>query len=172
MSEITSKTIETAYADSDNFNIIKSVTRQYARVLTKDEQENCGLYALWHTLEKHRNDHPSKQKFTTSLWRHTHWECQTTVRQLKRTVSLDAIGDRPARQDTEATTTARDCLAELPKKYRRLLEQYYLQNMSLEEVGTANGFSRETARTLITRAKRKLRRLMEDGVFPFERRAT
>src|SRR5262245_39037708 len=68
-------------AAADNRNVIAAVLKQYVGKIPHDELESCGMTAMWRTLQYHQPDHPSRQKFTTSLHRFAKWEC---LRELRR----------------------------------------------------------------------------------------
>lgn len=154
-----------ALADENNQRLIRSVTRTYARQLSEEQLENCGMHAVWRTLRKHRHDHPSGQKFTSSLYRFVHWECKKElgrVRGRRKMTSLEVAPEPTCRAPREEIAELLSCLEQLPDQQQTLLRQYYLSEMSLEKVGQLHGVSIETARLLIGRAERELRCLMED----------
>ena len=53
---------------------------------------------------------------------------------------------------SESPRMAKDFIMDLPSDVRFILEQKYLYNMTMQEIGEANGYSRETARRRINSA--------------------
>lgn len=159
-----------ALADPDNANVLKATLRRYANLLDQDERTSCGLKAVWRTLRHHRDD--MGQKFTTSLVRFVHWECRREAarRGGKSPPGTLPFSDRDAaarpRRDDGASERHEEMehvltrLPLLPRAWqRRMLRQHFLQGMSVDEVGVANGCTREAARQRIRKAVDKLREL-------------
>jgi RNA polymerase sigma factor (sigma-70 family) len=104
------------------------------------------------------------QKFTTSLYRFTYWECQNFIRGAMRAPRMVSLVDIP-----EPATRVHDrqpeidhiyeCLTFLNTKDRALIQQYYLDNMTLEEIGRINQYSRAAAHQNLVKATSRLRRL-------------
>jgi RNA polymerase sigma factor for flagellar operon FliA len=66
----------------------------------------------------------------------------------------------------EARALVRDGLARLPEQERRLLELYYYEELSLEEVGAALGLSKSWACRLHARAIGRMQRRLEGRLEP------
>lgn len=155
-------------AAKDNRNLIRAVVKKYAKEIPMQDLELVGMKAMWRALQYHREDHPSGQKFTTSLHRFTKWECDRELR--------TARGGRGRARPTflpmpekdllaaplldEDVAHVRECIAKLPVAWQRqVISQYYLERMTLEEVGEANGYSKETARKRVGEAMDALKGL-------------
>jgi len=172
-----------ALANSDNANIIKAVTQRYCGVLSSDDLRACGLHALWRCLQYH--DPSYGQKFTTSLHRFTDWECKRELRKqrggkTKRAVVIvplyeqsvetlhenqDFLGNNLYNPLNEELEHVRERMGQLPFDWQRqVVEQYYFKHMTMEQIGRANGYSKEAARQKINKALTCLRRLCEVGL--------
>jgi RNA polymerase sigma factor (sigma-70 family) len=164
------------YADAlknpDNQGIIKGVLSIYHQHLPSDSLEDCGQVGLWRALQSHRDE--LGNKFTTSLYRFVTWECQRELRKLngrnrRRRVDfvpdtqlskvVDSVGiDRM--NSAETSVYVKECLALMPSEQgKHVLTQYFLQEMTYEQIAKANGYSRETARKNVQTAILAMRRL-------------
>jgi RNA polymerase sigma factor (sigma-70 family) len=156
--KISNEEYETALADINNIKIIQKVTSRYTNLIPQDDLKSCALHALWRALTYH--DPNRGQKFTTSLWRFTEWECRRElVRQKKKknTISFSSIEfDVAADGVNEDVVHIRECLTLLPKTDREVLTQYYIDKYTMEEIGKRNGYSKEAARQKINKAVAKL----------------
>lgn len=163
---------ESMRAAANNRGIIRGVLRVYSGRLSEDELDSCGCKALWRCLQYHSDDYG--QKFTTSLHRFAHWECQRELRSLRGSKNKPAewanskFDDAPdeagiIRAGREAVAQyANECLDLLPHDWQRVvIRQYYIEGMTMEEVGSANGYSKETARQRLRRALDALRDVCE-----------
>lgn len=143
---VTNEEFNQAYADKDNINIIRAVCSKYRKQLTEDELRSCGMIALWQTLASHRPEYNTK--FTSSLWRWLHWECCREIDGHKKTrkeysdVNLCFFKN----DSVEKRAYVVDCLSKLPKDDRKIIKQRFLLNMTFEDIGKANRFSKEKAR--------------------------
>lgn len=162
--EVTNEEYEKAYNNKDNRKVIDSVTSKYAKKVDKHDLSSAGLMALWRCLSYH--DDSFGQKFTTSLWRFTDWECKRILRSQKNRVScmqLSAIEiDLPEENVmTDDVKFMKECVHLLPKDEKEILQLYYYQNLTMEEIGKANGYSKEAARQKINKSLRKLTEIFD-----------
>lgn len=168
---VSNEEYEAAWKNEDNRNMIRSETLAYAKQLDENSLDSCGMQGLWKALQYHRND--KGQKFTTSLWRFIHWECQRELRRVNRqkarerrlendiselpesSLPLDVrcrtpgkFGpDNDAKDRSDNLSHIRDCMQKLPLKVRRVVYQHFFENRTMDEIGMANGYSKETARS-------------------------
>ena len=149
---IANTVFEKALSNKDNIKIMKAACRKFHRLLSTDEQYNCSLYGLWKALLLDN----TKLKFTTVLFTNVKWAC------------LDYI-NKNRTKDSRPTTNYIDVPMEysnglyeyvdgLPPELAKVLTQRYESNMTLNEIGSANGYSHETARQYIQRAIEILRK--------------
>jgi RNA polymerase sigma factor (sigma-70 family) len=71
----------------------------------------------------------------------------------------DFVRPDDGREDRELMGLVRECMDQLPEKHRRVVELYFLQEKTFEEVGAAVGCCKETARRKVRLARRILRTL-------------
>lgn len=152
----------------DNRNIIRTVTNKYAQLLTVDEINDCALEAIWRCLGYHRDD--KGQKFTTSLWKFTDWECKRQLRKKRKSVNtpntLSIMDfdhfDLPAPEVSDDIAFIRECVDLLPEPHRQFIKEYYFQNLTMEQIGQKYNFSKEAARQKINKALKRLHEIYID----------
>ena len=151
---------EDALRDVSNQKVMISVINSFG--IRRDKRQEIMQAAMLRCLQKH--DACRGQQFTTSLHRFTRWECQNFIRSAMRAPKMVSLVDIPepavpvhARQDE--IDHIHECLTLLSRKDRVLVQQYYLDNMTLEEIGRKNHYSREAARQNLAKATSRLRRL-------------
>lgn len=162
--KVTNEEFEQAYTNKDNRLIIRSVTSMFANVIPEDELVSCGLNALWRCLSQHQSSYG--QKFTTSLWRFTNWECLRELKNIQRTkksLNIDNI-NVSTKQVSENLSHLRECMTLLSESNKQLIQEYYLDKRTMEEIGKLHGYSKEAARQKINRAVIELRKLCLSGV--------
>lgn len=151
-----------AMENIDNQNVIFKVLRRYARQFDQDELEQARLHIYWLTLQGHKSDHPSGQKFTSSLVRFAHWHLANELASKKR------AGRRAARATERATHSLLESmrpgaepdfagrlesiLKRLPESYCLLLKQVYLDGISVEEVARQRGCPPDAVKKIIGNA--------------------
>lgn len=168
---VTDDEFASAWEDADNRNLIIAETLKYKKALPEDTREECGLTALWKALQYH--DPSFGQKFTGTLYRFLHWQLQKAVgrrrRERARERRLDGdVTDLPpdtfpSRAAAEEAGHVRECLAALPRDFRKALRQRYLEGWSVEDIAARNGWTRAAARWTLRRAEALLRGVVSGG---------
>lgn len=154
-----------AYRIPDNRAIIRSVLRRYANSLPQEDLDSCGMHGLWRALMYHRDSFG--QKFTTSLHRFVVWEVRRELRRvntkkLKSTVSLGSHDYVDENSEENENWFFVDSISVLPNEDQRsILWMYYVDGLTLEQIGNKNGYSKETARQKIGKAIRTLREFVK-----------
>ncbi len=166
--KVTNDEFSRALANSDNNNIIQSVLVRYNKLIPPDELHACGLEGLWRTLMYHQDNRGNK--FTTSLWKFTDWECKRQLKKNKKknshyvvSLSNDKI-DIAEEQENPTAQDMRECIAKLRPAYRSLIQEYYYNQKTMEEIGVEYGYSKESARQKINQALKDLRKLYSNSV--------
>jgi hypothetical protein len=144
----------------DNRNVISKVGSKYSGLLTDDELKSCGLNALWRCLSYHEDGRG--KKFTTSLWTFLEWEYRRELKKKKqKTVKTVSLSDHdfPLSVSNEDCLALKECIEMLDPDHKLLINQYYSENRTMEEIGRINGYSKEAARQKINKAVSQLREL-------------
>lgn len=172
MNNVTNEQFEKAYKDKDNLGIINYVCSKYYKFLplgndAKDEIKACGQRALWKCLAKHIE---GKQKFTSSLYRFVNWECKALAQKLRRqnknfsqipveTKMSLCEKHKFSYRNMVDTRVLTEGLMLLDPDSKKLIEDYYLNNKTYNEISVENGYSTETARKRVKNAINKLKEL-------------
>lgn len=158
---MTNEEYELIKNDINNIKVINKVCSKYKN-LSKEELESCGLKGLLRCIKCHKE---GMQKFTTSLWRFVDWECKRRLREIKNFykhsfAQLSTINiEFPEKRNNFLAIEIRDCLNQLKPQEKSLLEDYFLKNMTMEEISKRDGLSKETVRQKLKRSMSKFKRL-------------
>lgn len=150
---------EAALADADNVRVMMGVCRQFRGRIPPEELAYCRHMALFKCLKKHD---PGRSRFTTSLTRYTLWECRKALRALRRQEKFYSY-EGAVVDSAEKTIDIRDCLESLPEEQGRILHDYHIAKMTMEEIAQVNGYSTSTAVERLKGAEASFRRLF--GVY-------
>lgn len=160
MKNVSNEEFEKEYNNQDNRNIIKTVTKKYAKQLSKDSQKSCGLHGLWRCIQNH--DEKYGRKFTTSLFIHVDWECKRELGLLIKK-PLFCLGEADVDiQCLSASGDFSEILDPLSDKQKEIMHQRFYENRTLEEIGKKQGYSKEAARQNINKIIAKLREISMD----------
>jgi RNA polymerase sigma factor (sigma-70 family) len=161
-----------ALANPDNIKVIKSFLGGYRGKIPDADLERCGEDALWRCLSYHEEGRGNK--LTTSLWRFLTWECNRELKRItkdkgKHTITFSTIETKdvfdPAdKSDTEQVRQLRNCLYLLPEEDQNILQKYFFDRMTMQEMADMYGYTKETARNKINKAVAKLRERFMAGV--------
>lgn len=164
---VTNEEFNQALADDVNKKTIKRVLSKYYSLIPPEELQACGLDALWRCLGYHQEGRGNK--FTSSLWRFTVWECRRALKRIntqrnKHTVNISAIEtqntfDIPAAEINPNVEYLRECMDKLRPDDRTLIKEYYLDKYTMEEIGNLHGYSKEAARQKINKALTELKKI-------------
>lgn len=160
--QVSNEEFETAYKNKDNKRVISTVIKKYMRSIDLHDLQSAGMMALWRCLSYH--DDSFNQKFTTSLWRFTDWECKRILRSQKNKVKCAQLSviesDFPENQIvTDNEKYIKECIHLLPTSDKSILELYYYDNRTMDEIGKLNGYSKEAARQKINKSLKKLQEI-------------
>ena len=155
MRKVTDEEFEKAYSNQDNRNIIETVTKKYAKTLSKDTQKSCGMYGLWRCIQNH--DDKYGRKFTTSLFIHVDWECKRELSSMNKK-ALSSLGDQDENIPSPSSSgDLSEMIESLPDNQKDIIKQRFCENRTLEEIGNNQGYSKEAARQNINKILSKLR---------------
>ena len=155
-----------ASENKDNINVMRTVTNRYRGCISEEDLKSCALLGLWRCLGYHDD---TKQKFTTSLWRFTDWECKRELakkKSMKNNVNVQSIIDLDimAPAENENIIHVKECLELLAEEDKEVIQQYYFEKRTMEEIGQIHQYSKEAARQKIRKAVVKLREICCEGV--------
>ncbi len=156
-------------AAKDNRNVISAVLSRYRGQLPEHSLSHCAHVGLWKALQYHRPEF--NQKFTTSLHTVLNWVCLSEYRSIygrKRkhqvfftelTSEHEALLDKGV---DDRMSHVRECMGLLPSESdRKIINQYYFEQMTMQQIAEANGFTKETASKRVAEAVNVLRTLCQ-----------
>jgi|TARA_B110000503_G_C7061277_1_gene376762 RNA polymerase sigma factor (sigma-70 family) len=157
------------YRDNRIQSLMTKAASSYRNSFTKDELESVKLQWLWNAIRKFDSEKFPNTKFTSYLFNQVVFGLKIELKKRQRDKfrsmgSFDSgegkFGD-PKRDyaTSESPRVAKDFIMDLPSDVKFILEQKYLYNMTMQEIGEANGYSRETARRRINSAVQFCRKL-------------
>jgi len=154
---VTDKNFEKTLADSNNQRIMNKVAGKYTNSIDHDELESEKLIVLWECLKTY--DPSRGKKFTSFLYQKLDWRYKKILRERKRRspVFCDNIDLKNSRDGLDTEKRIISHTDGLPRHLKKVVIQYYLHNMTIEEIGKENLYSRETARRLIKKALSKIK---------------
>lgn len=164
-----------ASENSDNMNVQLAVCRRYFGVMSAEDLRACSLHALWRCLQYH--DPKYGQKFTTSLHRFTAWEIQRELRKQKgskaqQNMAMVPLYGTEGELAKEENVSRKDMVDHIRQRatllpyawQRKVVDQYYFQHLTMEQIGRRNGYSKESARQKVRKAMAELRQLCQPGL--------
>jgi RNA polymerase sigma factor (sigma-70 family) len=162
---------ESYYRDSSIQSLMTKASSSYRNSFTKDELESVKLQWLWNAIRKFDGNKFPNTKFTSYLFNQVIYGLKIELRKRQkdkfRSMGSFDTGEGKFNQgagkktesvnghyltSSESPRMAKDFIMDLPSDVRFILEQKYLYNMTMQEIGEANGYSRETARRRINSA--------------------
>ena len=149
------KSFDEAVKNINYKRIMDKVCSKYSAFMDPDELTSIRLNTLWECFKKY--DPTRGAKFTSYLYQQLTFAIKNSLKKRKR--EFTNIPIEKSRIEPENVSRI---LGDLPKEYRGLLRQKYLGNMTMEEIGKENGYSRETARRKIKKAIGMYKRLSKD----------
>jgi len=172
--EIKNQTFNQAYQNLDNLKIMSSAITSSGTtcILTIEELESCKLIALWKTLQSWSEEDFPNVKFTTFLFKHVRWQCYFQAHIITKynkhhrpMVDYSECFYLPNKKEDKYSFSMEDKLAidealnQVSEKELDIIEQRFYQQMTLKEIGKANGYSHETARVHVGKAVNSIKKL-------------
>jgi RNA polymerase sigma factor (sigma-70 family) len=134
---------------------IKRTTEQYRHVLSIEVREACGDMALWKCLQCY--DPSFNQSVSSSLFRFIHWECRRALRDLRPKTPHSQLHENVTQDETQyLNMIINDCLGVLCSRDRRIIEDRYLYQYTLQEIANKEGCSRQGVKHIIDRCLNRM----------------
>ena len=139
------RNIDEAIKSIDYKKIMDKVCSRYNRYVDEDDMSSMRMYTLWQCLKKF--DPLRKVKFTTFLYQQLTFAIKNHLKRQRREYT-----NIPFSVGQQRDIDIDIALLDMPKDMANLLEQKYVCRMTMNEIGEANGYSRETARRRLKKA--------------------
>jgi RNA polymerase sigma factor (sigma-70 family) len=143
--------------NNDNKKIMFAVCYRYRRFLDEDDAESIKLQTLWECCQKYDPYHPKRAKFTSYLYDRLNNKIRNHLKKKKREIACAIPEDAKVCQSSNLEF---HILNSLNDEDKNILTQSYMHNMTIEEIGRANGYSRETARRKLHKIRAKCKELL------------
>lgn len=153
----------------DNKKIMLAVCYRYRKFIDEDDAESIRLQTLWECCQKYDPNHPKRAKFTSYLYDRLNNRIRNHLKKKKRDITNWFI-DNPATNNGTSNSQSQTCYSDsnlefyilnsLNDEDKNIITQSYLYNMTIEEIGKANGYSRETARRKLHKVRAKCQELL------------
>lgn len=144
------KILELYISDHNIKALMNSVCSKYSKNIDHDQIESIKLITLWECIKKYNKDKGAK--FTSFLYQRLDFALRNELKKKRKEFNFE---DRDYGTKIEIKNNSFNELVDgLSTEDARLLSQKYIHNMTMVEIGEANGYSRETARRKINNAKK------------------
>ena len=141
----------------NNIKIMNKVCGFYSKIIPREDLHRCKLVALWKAMS--RFDKSCGQKFTSYLYNSIKWECQKELYSINKSRrGLDYNDDLFLCCDQNDVDIF-DAIETLPLKLQIAVKQRFFYGFTMEEIGSKNNYSRETARRYVKKGVEKLREI-------------
>lgn len=180
---VSNQQFQEALANSDISNLLASESRKYRQQLDPDIIESLRLYSLWKTLACHDDQHVSRQKFTTSLYRIIHWEFRRALRDFGRQSRKELFSWEGDLEDLVYQEEELSELGECDLRDLRLIEDqarflptvvwnivrgHYLEGKSIRELSLSFNLDPHSIHKRLRWGIRRLQELCDEGYCSLE----
>tara|TARA_B100002019_G_scaffold282003_1_gene286736 strand:+ start:374 stop:850 length:477 start_codon:yes stop_codon:yes gene_type:complete len=144
------KNIENYLKDKNIINIMNKVSFPYKNNIDCDEIDSIKMDILWNCINNY--DPKRGSKFTSYLYQQLSFAFRSRVKKKKKEYASEFVRDNTACLKTQSDMNCYDMLEGLPLDVSCIIKQRFVDNMTMKEIGSVNGYSRETARRKLIKA--------------------
>lgn len=141
------KNIENYLKDPNIKGIMNAVSSRFNKSIDADDLSSISNVTLWRCINKY--DSTKGAKFTSYLYQQLLYAFKNELKKKRVEFSSDKI---EMQIDFSTKNEVFDIMESLPHKMKNVLRQRYFDNMTINEIAKANGYSRETARRRLNKA--------------------
>jgi RNA polymerase sigma factor (sigma-70 family) len=153
------KEFEQKWNDNDIINIMNRVSNRFNKNIDPDDIESIKMNTLWKCIIKY--DDSRGTKFTSYLYQQLSYAYKNKVTKKRKEFNCTHIMEKIDTKQLEYNEYF-DITRGYDLSDTHILDQKFLQNMTMKEIGKANGYSRETARRRLKNAVKKCKNTCED----------
>ena len=138
--------------NEDYQKLMNKVMRPWHGNFTPEEMEQLKLICLWKCTQNF--DATKEVKFTSYLYASLRNAIIREIKNKNSKYSYSDIGDSNNLScgSGVGSIDTKNAIGNLPDEYQNIIFQRFFSNMTVAEIGRANGYSRETARRKIKKA--------------------
>ena len=152
------KTFEEKWKSSDVQNIMNKVANRYRTAIDFDDLESIKMQTLWRCIDRYDPDKGTK--FTSYLYQQLSFAFKNKLKKKRKEHNVDTLEsvDRKIQNAMEV----KDMITGLDPEHADILNKRFYYNMTMQEIGTSNGYSRETARRRLKAALKICKKMVAD----------
>ena len=152
------KIFEEKWESSDVQNIMNKVANRYRTAIDFDDIESIKMQTLWRCIDRYDSDKGTK--FTSYLYQQLSFAFKNKLKKKRREYNVDTIEsiDRQMQHAMEV----RDMITGLDPEHADVLNKRFYHNMTMQEIGNSNGYSRETARRRLKTALKICKKMVAE----------
>jgi RNA polymerase sigma factor (sigma-70 family) len=150
------RTIEECLNDTSIKSIMRTVEGRYKNAIDQDDLSSVSHETLWRCIDKF--DPSRETKFTSYLYQQLNYAFKNQLKRDSRNKSYATDNIEKSTCD-DVRLEVMDIISSMPEDLGSVLHQRFICNMTIQEIGDSNGYSRETARRRIKKAFRKCREI-------------
>ena len=152
------KAFEEKWESSDVQNIMNKVANRYRTAIDFDDIESIKMQTLWRCIDRY--DPEKGTKFTSYLYQQLSFAFKNKLKKKRREYNVETLEsvDRKA----EYSMQVKDMITGLEPEYADVLNKRFYYNMTMQEIGKSNGYSRETARRRLKTALKICKKMVAD----------
>lgn len=139
--------LEQYLKDPSIIAIMRTVENRFSKNIDFDQLESIKLNTLWECLKKY--DETKGAKFTSFLYQQLTFAFKNELKKKKKEFPTENIDINISNNNNK---TDYELMDGIPIDMKNLILQKYIYNMTMVEIGKANGYSRETARRKLAKA--------------------
>lgn len=140
--------IEQYLKDPSILAIMRTVENRFSKNIDFDQLESIKLNTLWQCLRKY--DETKGAKFTSFLYQQLTFAFKNELKKKKKEFPTENIDINQSVNNSVQLDY--ELMDGIPTDMKNLILQKYIYNMTMVEIGEANGYSRETARRKLAKA--------------------
>lgn len=160
---VTNDEFNKALANMNNVKIMQEALSKYRGIIPYEDLQRCGLDALWRCIGYHEDN--KGNKFTTSLWRFIVWECRRELKRIRQQGRIHTVS-LSQKEDFDISTNVNNQIKHLHEYItlldsdsRDIINQYYFERRTMQEIGDIRGCSKQTIGQKIHKALIELRKM-------------
>lgn len=152
------KTFEEKWNSSDVQNIMNKVANRYRTAIDFDDLESIKMQTLWRCIDRYDPDKGTK--FTSYLYQQLSFAFRNKLKKKRREYNVDTLESVDRR--TQNAMEVKDMITGLDPEHADILNKRFYYNMTMQEIGSSNGYSRETARRRLKAALKICKKMVTD----------
>ncbi len=152
------KTFEEKWNSSDVQNIMNKVANRYRTAIDFDDLESIKMQTLWRCIDRYDPDKGTK--FTSYLYQQLSFAFRNKLKKKRREYNVDTLESVDRR--IQNAMEVKDMITGLDPEHADILNKRFYYNMTMQEIGSSNGYSRETARRRLKAALKICKKMVTD----------